>query len=228
MKYTARDLERDLAEGRISEEEYKRRKKILERIDRLEEDLINGRITEEQFRSRRNELMHEIFRGPSHELPRPTGPQPPALPSPPPERQLPPPPPPPLAPVAPGAEVRRLAAGRAEIERKRRKLRGLLESGKISERTFEKLDLELREKLTEVVEKLRSLRDEIERRLSEVKAVLEEKKLEREEKYARMEIGDITREEYEGEEARISREIKGLEEEAAQLEEALKAIGEES
>ncbi|RLG55299.1 MAG: hypothetical protein DRN99_03090, partial [Thermoproteota archaeon] len=139
MKYTTRDLDKDLAEGRITESEYKRRKKILEEIDRLEEELINGRITEEQFRARRDELMQEIFREAPRELPSPVAPPKPVETLPPPQLPPPPPPPPPPAPVAPEAEIRKLVADRAELEKKREKLRSLLEGGKISEKTFKKL-----------------------------------------------------------------------------------------
>ncbi len=178
-----KQIDMDLALGKITEEEWKRKRDIIKRIKKLDEDLIYGRITEAEYKGKREALISQL-QPPS---------VPPTYPSTHPAPAIPPPPPvqPPLT-----AEIQKLLSDLETIKSKRSKLSDLLISQEISEKTFNKIDSELESKEKELEEKLKSLKSEVEERIEKLSSELEELTLELEEALARWKIGDITEAEY--------------------------------
>ncbi len=64
VKITVYDLEKQLIEGKITEEEYKRKKQLLEKLDQLERDLIDRRITEQQYMKEKEAIEAQLLEKP--------------------------------------------------------------------------------------------------------------------------------------------------------------------
>ena len=180
-----KQIDMDLALGKITEEEWKRKMDIIKRIKKLDEDLIYGRITEAEYKSKREALISQL-QPPGAPTTYPSTPPPPATPTPPP------------TPVQPPlyANIQKLLSELETIKSKRSKLSDLLISKEISEKTFNKIDGELESREKELEEKLKSLKSEVEERIEKLSSELEELTLELEEALARWKIGDITEAEY--------------------------------
>ena len=195
-------VEEDLIMGRISEEEYKNQKrKIKAYISLLELDdmLIEGKITEEEYKKKKAEYQ-AIISGEA------------AV-----EEEV------EVAPLA--EEVMKIVTKIREVKEKRDKLRDLLVNKEISEKTFNKLDLEYEEKEKNLTTELSEKKEEVERRISEIEGELEKVRLQLEELRARLALEEISGSEYDSRKSELEKKEKRLSSEMMSLKEALELLG---
>jgi len=195
------ELTAALLDGKIAEEEYRRRLRELREaaITELDEKLVLCEITEEEYRRLRREVDELI--PPGGEVAQPTA-----------EAEV--------RPVDVGPIVDSLS----EVREKRGKLRELFDRGEIGERVYSKIDGELAQRESELLERLRELREAAERRLREIGERLEELREREEEAKARWYIGEMSEEEYRSVSSEVRREVGELEREREELERALSLI----
>jgi len=187
-------LEEDLLEGRISEAEYKAKKEEITcqiKLLELEEKLIEGQISEEEYKREKARLLGEAPPVPKEAVPE--------------EAQ----------------KISTIARKLKEIREKREKLRELLLSKEISERTFQKIDAEYEEKEDILVNELRKLEEAAKERLKAIEERIEELKLQQEELKARFALEEITKAEYESKTQALEAELNKLASEREELENAI-------
>ncbi|HIE23826.1 MAG TPA: hypothetical protein EYP68_06320 [Candidatus Korarchaeota archaeon] len=191
-------VEEDLIMGKISEEEYKNQKRRIKAcisLLELEDLLIEGKITEDEYKQKKKEYEAII----SGEIV---------------EKEV--------APLA--KEVKEIVSKIKEVKKKREKLRDLLVNKEISEKTFNKLDLEYEEKEKNLTNELSEKKEELESRISEIEKELEKVRLQLEELRARLALEEISGSEYDAKKSTLEKKEKSLSSEMISLKEALELL----
>ena len=197
-------IEDDLLSGRITEGEYKARKDALMKLRKAEEDLIFGRITEEEYKRIKLTYLPIIEGRAGTEVP---------------------PPPPTFQKPSIVDEALDLMSKRRKVLEKKSKLKDLLLNKEISEKTFNKIDLELSKEEEEINQRLQEIKHEILLKIKEIEKDLTKAKEEKEEIYARYKIGEVPELEYQAKSSELQTKIDSLEESLKALKQAVKDQG---